>query len=159
MMPERGEDIRRNPVVHDLGPVRREWVDHYGHMNLAYYLVAFDLTTDALWPSLHLGPAFRARGLGTFAAESWVAYRREVTEGMPLAGRSEILAHDSKRLLLRHRLFHAAEGWESAECELLFLCVDLERRKVSEWPGDVRDAFARAPGGPPPQRLALKRAG
>ena len=44
------------------------WVDHYRHMNLAYYLVAFDIATDALWPSLGLGPGFRERGLGTFAA-------------------------------------------------------------------------------------------
>ena len=51
--------------------VRPEWVDHYGHMNLAYYLVAFDLATDALWPALNLGETFRARGLGTFAVESW----------------------------------------------------------------------------------------
>ncbi|MFC4168903.1 thioesterase family protein [Teichococcus aestuarii] len=145
------------PSPADIGVVRPEWVDHYGHMNLAYYVVAFDLATDALWPGLGLGPAFRAQGLGTFAAENWVAYKREVTEGMPLAARSEVLAHDAKRLLLRHRLFHAAEGWESAECELLFLCVDLERRKVAEWPAAVRAAFAAAPAGPPPQRLALRR--
>ena len=44
------------------------WVDHYGHMNLAYYLVAFDLATDALWPSLGLGPSFRAQGLTTDTA-------------------------------------------------------------------------------------------
>jgi len=143
----------------EIGHVKPEWVDHYGHMNLAYYVVAFDLLTDAVWPQLHLGPAFRARGLGTFAAENWVAYRREMTEGMPFGGTSEILDFDSKRLLLRHRLLHAGEGWESAESELLFLCVDLERRKVSAWPEDVLAAFAAAPRGAAAQRLRLKRGG
>ena len=61
--------------------VRPEWVDHYGHMNLAWYLAVFDMATDRIWPSLLLGRPFRARGLGTFAAESWVAYRREVMDG------------------------------------------------------------------------------
>ncbi len=28
--------------------VRPEWVDHYGHMNLAYYLVVFDLASGIL---------------------------------------------------------------------------------------------------------------
>lgn len=142
-----------------IGTVRPEWVDHYGHMNLAYYLVAFDMATDVLWPRLQLGPAFRAQGLGTFAAESWVAYKREVLRDMPLAASSEILAHDAKRLLLRHRLFHATEGWESAECELLFLCVDLQQRRVSTWPEPVQAAFAAAPPGAPAQRLTLRRPG
>jgi acyl-CoA thioester hydrolase len=141
-----------------LTEVRPEWVDHYGHMNVAPYVAVFDMATDALWPALKLGPAFRARGLGTFAAENWVAYKREVRLGDPLAAESEVLGHDPKRLLIRHRLFHAEQGWESARCELLFLCVDLERRRVSAWPDEVSAAFAVMPAGPAPERLALRRA-
>ena len=140
-----------------LARVRPDWVDHYGHMNLAPYVAVFDMATDALWPSLGLGEAFRARGLGTFAAENWVSYRREVRLDDPLAAESEVLAHDAKRLLLRHRLFHAEAGFESARCELLFLCVDLAARKVCPWPADVLAAFALADPGPPPERLALRR--
>ncbi|MBI0536416.1 thioesterase [Roseomonas sp. KE2513] len=137
--------------------VRPEWVDHYGHMNVAPYVSVFDLATDALWPTLGLGEPFVARGLGTFAAENWVAYRREVRLDDPLAAESEVLAHDEKRLLIRHRLFHAEEGFESARCELLFLCVDLSLRRVSRWPEETRAAFAAVPPGPPPERLALRR--
>jgi acyl-CoA thioester hydrolase len=140
-----------------LARVRPEWVDHYGHMNLAPYVGVFDMATDALWPSLGLGEGFRARGLGTFAAENWVAYSREVRLDDPLAAESEVLAHDAKRLLLRHRLFHAGEGFESARCELLFLCVDLGVRRVCPWPADVLAAFADAPTGAPPERLMLRR--
>ena len=140
-----------------LARVRPEWVDHYGHMNLAPYVAVFDMATDVLWPSLGLGPAFRARELGTFAAENWVSYRREVRLDDPLAAESEVLDHDGKRLLIRHRLFHAEAGFESARCELLFLCVDLLARRVCLWPEDVRAAFAAAPSGPPPERLALRR--
>lgn len=133
------------------------WVDHYGHMNLAYYLVAFDLATDALWPSLGLGTEFRARDLGTFAAESWQAYTREVTEGAPLAFDSEVLDYDSKRLLCRHTMFHAAEGWQAAENEVLYLCVDLTARRVGSWLDDVISRFAACATGGPAKRLALKR--
>ncbi len=137
--------------------VKPEWIDHYGHMNVAFYLKAFDLATDELWPALHLGPSFIAQRLGTFAAESWIAYRREVKEGDPLSATSEVLAYDSKRLLVRHHLFHAAEGWKSAECEFLFLCVDLDQRRVSAWPPEVEAAFQAAlkPDAPAP-RLMLK---
>jgi acyl-CoA thioester hydrolase len=126
-------------------------------MNLAYYLVAFDLATDALWPELGLGKGFQARGLGTFAAESWQAYTREVTEGAPLAFDSEVLAFDAKRLLCRHTMFHAAEGWQAAENEVLYLCVDLGARRVGGWPEDVLARFAARATGAAPKRLALRR--
>ena len=136
--------------------VRPEWVDHYGHMNLAYYLVVFDLATDALWPSLNLGEAFRARGLGTFAVESWQGYVREVVLDMPLSAESAVLAYDSKRLLVRHRLKHAEEGWLSAENEVLYLCVDLKARRAASWPEDVLARFAARQAEEGPKRLALK---
>jgi acyl-CoA thioester hydrolase len=137
--------------------VKPEWVDHYGHMNLAYYLVAFDLATDALWPSLNLGEGFRARGLGTFAVESWQAYVREVVLDTPLSAESAVLAFDAKRLLVRHRLHHAEAGWLSAENEVLFLCVDLATRRVAAWPEDVLARFAASRVEEAPRRLALSR--
>lgn len=137
--------------------VRPEWVDHYGHMNLAYYLVAFDLATDALWPQLDLGEGFRARELGTFAVESWQGYVREVVLDAPLAAESAVLGFDAKRLLVGHRLLHAEEGWLSAENEVLFLCVDLATRRVAAWPEDVLARFGAAASGQTPKRLALKR--
>jgi acyl-CoA thioester hydrolase len=126
-------------------------------MNLAYYLVAFDLATDALWPSLGLGRDFQAKGLGTFAAESWQAYTREVTEGAPLAFESEVLTFDSKRLLCRHTMFHAVEGWQAAENEVLYLCVDLGARRVGAWPEDVLARFGERATGGAAKRLALRR--
>lgn len=140
-----------------IGRVRPEWVDHYGHMNLAYYLVAFDLVTDAVWPEWQLGPGLRDQGLGTFAVESWQGYRREVMLDVPLAADSALLAFDAKRLLLRHRLYHAEEGWLSAENEVLYLCVDLTTRRVGAWPQAVLARFAEVLSGEAPQRLALQR--
>ena len=29
--------------------VRPEWIDHNGHMNVAYYVLAFDESTDAVY--------------------------------------------------------------------------------------------------------------
>lgn len=150
------DDTRAREV---LCRVRPEWVDHYGHMNLAYYLVAFDLATDRLWPSLGLGASFRARGLGTFAAESWQGYVREVVLDAPLAAESAVLAFDAKRLLIRHRLHHAGERWLSAANEVLYLCVDLATRRVAHWPEDVLARFAAARTGEAPSRLALTRPG
>ena len=137
--------------------VRPDWVDSYGHMNMACYLAVFDMATDALWPRLGLGAPFRAQGLGTFAAETWVNYVREVREGMPLDCESEVLAHDAKRLLAVHRMRHATEGWLAAENEVLYLCVDLGARRVAPWPPAVLDRLVALGTGNPARRLALGR--
>ncbi|SDB68300.1 (3S)-malyl-CoA thioesterase [Belnapia rosea] len=140
-----------------LAVVRPEWVDHYGHMNMAFYLAVFDMATDQLWPSLGLGPALHAQGFGTFAAETWVNYVREVREGMPLSCTNEVLAYDGKRLIALHRMHHATEGWLAAENEVLYLCMDLAVRRVGLWPPSVLERFAAACTGNPPRRLALQR--
>jgi acyl-CoA thioester hydrolase len=137
--------------------VKPEWVDQYGHMNLAWYVAVLDLATDELWPTLGLGEAFNAAGFGTFAAESWVAYRREVALGAPLDWESAVLAADEKRLLVRHRLFHASEGFLSAEQEVLYLCVGLAARRVVAWPAAVAARLAAAATGEAAERLRLKR--
>ncbi len=124
---------------------------------MACYLIVFDMATDALWPRLNLGPVFHTRGLGTFAAETWVNYVREVRQDMPLDCDSEVLAHDAKRLLAVHRMRHATEGWLAAENEVLYLCVDLGARRVAVWPPDVLERLAALGTGNPARRLALGR--
>jgi acyl-CoA thioester hydrolase len=142
-----------------LAVVRPDWVDNNGHMNMGFYLVVFDMATDQLWPGLGLGAPFRAQGRGTFAAETWVNYVQELREGMPLACTSEVLAHDAKRLLAVHRMYHATEGWLAAENEVLYLCIDLGVRRVTTWPEEVQARFAAAGTGRPGRRLALRRRG
>ena len=137
--------------------VPRGWVDGYGHMNMGYYLVGFDLQTDRLWPQIGLGKSFRARGLGTFAVEAWLDYQREMTEGMPIGADSEVLGCDSKRLLLKHRMFHFDEGWTASNHEVLYLCVDLAARRVVPWPEEIRLGLDALATGNPGKRLGLTR--
>jgi acyl-CoA thioester hydrolase len=142
-----------------LAAVKPEWVDSYRHLNMGYYLVAYDLQTDRLWPHLGLGTALKQAGLGTFAAEAWLDYQREMTEAMPIGAESTVLAHDEKRLLVKHRMFHFTEGWTASEHEVLYLCVDLNIRRVTAWPEDVREGMARVATGETAKRLALRRRG
>ncbi len=46
-------------VVEHEDSVRPEWIDSNGHMNLACYVVAFDLATDRLYDALGIGNAYR----------------------------------------------------------------------------------------------------
>jgi len=78
---------------------------------------------------------------------------------MPIGAESTLLAFDEKRLLVKHRMFHFTEGWTASEHEVLYLCVDLDIRKVTLWPQKVLDIMAGFATGEPAKRLALKRRG
>ena len=145
----------------NFGTVRPDWIDHNGHMNVAYYVLALDQATDLMWDQLGLGPKFREGGRTTFAAECWIGYRREMFEGMPMSAECWLLAHDAKRILVRSHLTHATEGWLASEGEWLILGVDLATRRVAPWPDDIVanfEDFARShplPADAPPPRLAI----
>ena len=70
------------PVIEVESVVRPEWIDSNGHLNLAYYVVVFDLATDALYTALDIGEAYReASGNSCFTAETHTLYEREVHLG------------------------------------------------------------------------------
>ena len=66
--------------------VRPEWIDDNGHLNMGYYVVAFDRATDTWLDHIGLSANERARsGAATFTLESHVNYLREVREAAPAA--------------------------------------------------------------------------
>ena len=70
------------PVIEYQDIVRPEWIDSNGHMNLAYYVLVFDLATDALYKALDIGDGYReASGNSCFTAETHTLYEREVHLG------------------------------------------------------------------------------
>lgn len=117
------------------GVVRSEWIDYNGHMNVGYYVVAFDQATEAVCVHLGVGEAYRrSADASMFVVEAHVTYDREVLQGAPLAFRSRIVDFDSKRIHLLHRMFHATEGFLAATNELMCLHVDLAQRRSAPFP-------------------------
>ncbi len=124
------------------GVVKPEWIDINGHMNVAYYIVAFDLAVDSLWESCGMGQEYIEGGRGsTFAVESHVLYKRELKEAAPYRITAEILAYDEKRVHQFQRMYHAEENFLAATAEWMNLHVDLESRRVSNWPESVLQAI------------------
>lgn len=118
--------------------VRPDWIDYNGHMNVGYYLVAFDLATEAVCVHLGIGEAYRrANDASIFVLEAHVTYDREVIEGAPLAFRSRIVDHDAKRFHLMHHMYHAEEGFLAATNELMCMHVDLTTKRSAPLPGDA----------------------
>ncbi len=120
------------------GVVKSAWIDVNGHMNVAYYVLAFDLGVDALWEEFGITAEYIESSYGsTFAVECHITYQQELVEGDPYIVTAQLLAYDDKRIHQFQRLYHAEKDFLAATAEWMNLHVDLEKRRVSPWPDSI----------------------
>ena len=120
------------------GDVQQEWIDVNRHMNVAYYVLAFDYGVDAMWERLGITAEHIAEAQSsTFAVECHVTWQREMNEADPFVITTQILAYDQKRIHQFMRMYHANAGYVAATAEWMNLHVDLAVRRVAPWPDFV----------------------
>ncbi len=134
-------------IHHD--SVRSDWIDYNGHMNVAYYSLAFDRALDSFFDRIDLGKAYMARSqCSFFVLESHICYLREVHEGDDLAFRLHVLDWDEKRL---HYFLTMHERDEqnrfrpdpAATSEQIGIHMDMRTRRPAPFPPALHDLFAR----------------
>jgi len=129
-------------ALHVDGKVLPEWIDFNGHMNVAYYLLAFDRAIDVLWDHVGITREYvRLRRLSTFAVETHVSYQQELRAGDSYRIVTQLIALDDKRLHQFQYMIDADAGHLAATAEWLNLHVNLETRRVCPWPDEIRDSF------------------
>ena len=78
--------------------VKPEWIDYSGHMNIGYYLLAFEAAAVDFFRHLDLSGEYRARtDHSLFALETHIVFLREVQKGAPLRMTAQLVGHDEKR--------------------------------------------------------------
>jgi acyl-CoA thioester hydrolase len=126
------------PLDRHRATVLKEWIDWNGHMNVGYYIVAFDKATDTLCNQLGIGWEYTREKIGmTFVLEAHATYDREVKEGDPLRITTQILDHDGKRVHYIHAMYHAEEGFLAATNELILMNIDYASRRAAPWPAET----------------------
>lgn len=143
------------------GVVEPGWIDVNAHMNVAYYVLAFDRAIDALWTQLGITDEYiRTTRGSTFAVEHHITWQRELKEGDPYVVTSQIVAFDAKRIHQFQRMYHATERYLAATGEWLNLHVDLDTRRVSAWPEAIldrlHDVVSEQGDLPPPPELGRR---
>ena len=113
------------------GRVKPEWIDSYGHMNMAMYVLACDEATAAFWDHANGEVPQADRGGAEYAVvETHVNYLRELSEGEPFRIETRLIACDAKRFRIFHTLSHAATGEVIATNEVMALGFDLGSRSL-----------------------------
>ena len=129
------------------GTVLPEWIDVNDHMNVAYYVLAFDQAVDSLWEKFGITEDhINVSSSSTFAVECHITWQRELALDAPFVITSQLLAYDDKRIHQFMRMYHAEQHYLAATAEWLNLHVDLNVRKVSPWPDAIRDKIAEFAG-------------
>jgi len=146
------------PLSLHTGRVLPEWIDYNGHMNVAYYVLAFDHASDRLFDHFDLGETYRrATDHSIFVLEAHVTYERELKAGDPLAVTTQLIDADAKRLHFFHRMLHGAEGYLAATIELMTLHVNLRGPKAAPIPAAAAEKIQQVLAAhrllPPPPQL------
>jgi len=123
--------------------VLAEWIDPNGHMNVGYYVVAFDHASDSFCEQLGVAWNYVEHRLGMiFVLEAHVTYDRELAMGDPIRVTTQLLDHDDKRAHLFHTMYHAVEGWLAATNELMMMHIDFATRRAAPWPAETKRRLA-----------------
>ena len=118
--------------------------DAMGHMNVQYYIAAFD---QAMWHLVHefgyRKPASPNTGHGWADVRHVVDYRRELPAGALYRVASGVDKVGRSSLVTRHRMFEMESGDLAAECEMTSVYFDLAARVSAPLPQSLSNA-ARA---------------
>ncbi|MBD9439784.1 MULTISPECIES: acyl-CoA thioesterase [Pseudomonas] len=116
---------------HELAVVKDEWIDLYGHMNMAYYVQLLDELGHRILGQFGLGEGYTLEhNCGLFTVEANVKYIREVRAGDPLRVELTPVRFDDKRLVTQVDLYHHEQNYLSASMCQTALHVDLGTRRV-----------------------------
>ena len=113
----------------------KEWTDYNGHMNVAYYVLIFDLFgAEVLMDKFNMGEeSAKKTKKSTMVVESHITYNQELKEGDKVDVNLLYFDHDKKRLQYKLEMIHKEKKFLASTIEILSLYVDLDQRKVSEF--------------------------
>ena len=121
-----------------------EWIDYNGHMNVAYYTLAFDKALDFFFEDvLGIGPTFVEKNKeGPFALKASYNYFSELLEEEIFFVDISILDFDSKRVHLFGEMRKDKSLELSAVFETVLMNMDLSARTVKQYPDRVLELFS-----------------
>ena len=112
-----------------------EWIDYNGHMNVAYYVLAFDQGVDELMRQVGITPEYLAsEKSSTFTLEMHINYLQELHLGDPLRLTCQLLDADTKRVHYFLKMFNPEKECLAATSEQIMMHVNLESRRSSPFP-------------------------
>lgn len=120
--------------------VQPEWIDYNEHMNVGYYVVAFDRASDELIDLVGMHAAYReATGCTVFVLETHVNFLRELRLGDEVDIDVQLIDHDEKRIHYFMRMLRPGDDGPAATTEIMLMHMDRASGRSAPMPQDVRE--------------------
>ena len=114
--------------------IKSEWTDYNNHLNMAYYVLIFDVAWEEMLKKFNMGEqSAKTSGMSTMVVETNTTYDNEIKEGDEVEILLTFFDHDKKRLHFRMEMIEKKTKKISSTIEMLSLHVDLKKRKVAEF--------------------------
>jgi acyl-CoA thioesterase FadM len=121
-------------------PLQEVWLDAYGHLNEAYYLVPFSNTTWKLQDYLGIGVEyFKETGCALYTLETHLRYLKEVRSPALIEIETMLLGFDEKRIWFAHQMI--VNGILSATAEFMGLHYSTRDKNAIELPTKAQHAL------------------
>ncbi len=141
-------------------PLQEAWLDHYGHLNEAYYLVPFSNATWIMQDHFDIGTDyFDATGCAIYTVETHLRYLSDVRMPATMDIETLMLGSDAKRIWFAHRML--VDGRLCATAEFMALHYATREQRTAPMPDAVLAALKAAEVDEPPdwvsRRISLER--
>lgn len=124
--------------------VKPEWLDPNGHMNVAYYLSAFDDGSNVFFDDVGLGWDYTRSGQGSvFMTGCNLDFKREVLAGARLRITTRLLDWHPKVIHLYMCIHNEDEDYLAAVSEVMFMHVSLQSRRGTAMPATAQQRLAQ----------------
>jgi len=123
--------------------LKNEWLDAYGHLNEAFYLVPMSETTWLLQDEFGIGvDYFDKTGCAIYTVETHLRYLNEVRAPAKLEIQSMILGSDAKRIWFAHQM--VVDETIRATAEFMVLHYSTRDKRTVPMPEAVCEALKNA---------------
>ena len=124
-------------------PLQDSWLDHYGHLNEAYYLVPFSNTTWIMQDHFGIGTDyFDETGCALYTVETHLRYLNDVRAPATIDIETLVLGSDPKKIWFAHRML--VDGNLCATAEFMGLHYNTRESRTTAMPEPTQAMLTEA---------------
>lgn len=126
-----------SPIRTSVQIVKPEWCDYNGHMNVAYYTLAFENAAFEVQEITDLGERYvNEERRSLFTTKGSYTYLQELSVDSPLYIDYLVLDYAPKLFHILMQMYHADHGFMAAYTEQIMMNVDLDKRRTVPFADD-----------------------